>query len=57
MSMYLLQARPLENDILTFHYVLQGPAGSPYEGGYYHGYLKFPSEYPLKCVSDFDCPL
>lgn len=25
-----------------------GAKGSPYEGGYYHGKLKFPPEYPLK---------
>ncbi len=41
-------ARPLETDILVFHYVLEGPEGTPYAGGYYHGYIKFPSEYPLK---------
>ena len=25
-----------------------GARGSPYEGGYFHGKLKFPPEYPLK---------
>jgi ubiquitin-conjugating enzyme E2 J2 len=43
-----LQARPLETDILTFHYVLEGAQGTPYEGGFYHGVLKFPAEYPFK---------
>lgn len=42
------QAKPLESDILTWHYVIEGPPGSPYAGGHYHGCLKFPSEYPLK---------
>lgn len=42
------QAKPLDTDILTWHYVIQGPPGSPYAGGTYHGILKFPSEYPLK---------
>jgi hypothetical protein len=41
-------AMPLEDDILVFHYVLEGPEGTPYAGGHYHGYLKFTSEYPLK---------
>lgn len=43
-----IRARPLEDDILKFHYVLEGAPGTPYEGGFYHGILKFPSEYPLK---------
>jgi ubiquitin-conjugating enzyme E2 J2 len=33
---------------LTFHYVLEGAQGTPYEGGFYHGLLRFPSEYPFK---------
>jgi ubiquitin-conjugating enzyme E2 J2 len=44
----VLQAAPLESDILTFHYVLEGPPATPYEGGYYHGVLRFPPEYPYK---------
>lgn len=80
-----ITARPLESNILVWHYVLKGgwvkegasclcvhvrvgmhsartslnrptrrplttpgAKGSPYEGGYYHGKLKFPPEYPLK---------
>ena len=39
-----IRARPMEDDILKFHYVLEGPPGTPYAGGYYHGILKFPSE-------------
>jgi len=42
------QAKPLETDILSWHYVIEGPPGSPYAGGHYHGCIKFPSEYPLK---------
>ncbi|MCL4134237.1 UNVERIFIED_CONTAM: hypothetical protein GTU68_044799, partial [Idotea baltica] len=30
------------------HYVVQGPEGSPYEGGYYHGRLVFPVDYPFR---------
>ena len=43
-----IRAHPLENNLLEWHYVLDGPAGSPYEGGYYHGLLRFPPEYPFK---------
>ena len=28
--------------------MIKGPKGSPYEGGMYHGKLKFPTEYPFK---------
>lgn len=33
---------------LRRHYVITGTEGTPYEGGYYHGKLKFPTEYPLR---------
>eukprot|EP00953_Heterococcus_sp_UTEX-ZZ885_P015258 8600-Heterococcus_DN1.PRE.1 len=39
---------PLETNILDWHYVITGTAGTPYEGGHYHGLLRFPPEYPLK---------
>ncbi len=29
----LIRAKPLDNDILTWHYLLEGTPGSPYEGG------------------------
>ncbi|KAF9165298.1 Ubiquitin-conjugating enzyme E2 6 [Actinomortierella ambigua] len=43
-----LYARPLESNILEWHYVLKGPPATPYFGGEYHGKLIFPSEYPFK---------
>lgn len=30
------------------HYVVCGPENTPYEGGYYHGKLVFPREFPFK---------
>lgn len=30
------------------HYVVEGPEGSPYHGGLYHGKLVFPREFPFK---------
>ncbi|KAK1425947.1 hypothetical protein QVD17_14614 [Tagetes erecta] len=41
-------ARPSPNDILEWHYVLQGSQGTPFAGGYYYGKIKFPSDYPFK---------
>eukprot|EP01089_Gocevia_fonbrunei_P012916 TRINITY_DN3176_c0_g2_i1.p1 TRINITY_DN3176_c0_g2~~TRINITY_DN3176_c0_g2_i1.p1 ORF type:complete len:220 (+),score=32.46 TRINITY_DN3176_c0_g2_i1:32-691(+) len=41
-------AIPAESNILEWHYTIIGPDDSPYKGGYYHGKLKFPEEYPLK---------
>ncbi|EPS59194.1 ubiquitin conjugating enzyme 2 [Genlisea aurea] len=41
-------ARPLPNDILEWHYVLEGSKGTPFSGGYYYGKIKFPPEYPFK---------
>lgn len=42
-----ITAKPLEDNILEWHYVIQGTE-DPYAGGYYHGVLRFPSEYPLR---------
>ncbi|RKO89828.1 ubiquitin-conjugating enzyme/RWD-like protein [Blyttiomyces helicus] len=40
-------AKPLESNILEWHYVIRGPPDSPYTGEY-HGKVIFPSEYPFK---------
>lgn len=39
---------PNESNILEMHYVIEGSAKTPYEGGIYHGKVVFPKEYPLK---------
>uniref|UniRef100_A0A3B4ARW7 Ubiquitin-conjugating enzyme E2 J2 n=1 Tax=Periophthalmus magnuspinnatus TaxID=409849 RepID=A0A3B4ARW7_9GOBI len=41
-------AEPLPSNILEWHYVVRGPEKTPYEGGYYHGKLVFPREFPFK---------
>ncbi|XP_026464100.1 ubiquitin-conjugating enzyme E2 J2-like [Ctenocephalides felis] len=41
-------AEPVPNNILEWHYVVEGPEGSPYHGGLYHGKLVFPREFPFK---------
>jgi len=43
-------AQPLETNFLHAHFLLHGTVfhDTPYEGGVYHGLLKFPSDYPMK---------
>ncbi|KAG8380222.1 hypothetical protein BUALT_Bualt07G0170900 [Buddleja alternifolia] len=41
-------ACPMPNNILEWHYVLEGSQGTPFAGGYYYGKIKFPPEYPFK---------
>lgn len=41
-------AEPVPSNILEWHYVVKGPELSPYEGGYYHGKIMFPREFPFK---------
>jgi len=36
-----------ESNILAWHYLLEGPPDTPYEGGWYWGRLKFPKNYPF----------
>lgn len=43
-----IQATPKENNILEWHYVIEGLKGSPYQDGWYHGVVTFPKEYPFK---------
>jgi len=41
-------AEPLPSNLLEWHYVVTGPADSPYDKGLYHGKLVFPVEFPFK---------
>lgn len=41
-------ACPSPSDILEWHYLLEGSVGTPFQGGYYYGKIKFPPEYPYK---------
>ncbi|KAJ2076586.1 Ubiquitin-conjugating enzyme E2 6, partial [Coemansia sp. RSA 988] len=43
-----ITAKPLENNILEWHFIITGPPETPYEGGQYHGKITFPKEYPFK---------
>ncbi|XP_011499227.1 PREDICTED: ubiquitin-conjugating enzyme E2 J2-like [Ceratosolen solmsi marchali] len=43
-----VQAEPIPSNILEWHYVIKGPENTPYEGGFYHGKLVFPVEFPFQ---------
>ena len=43
-----ISAEPLPSHMLEWHFVVEGPHDSPYRGGFYHGKLLFPKEYPFK---------
>ncbi|KAG7664716.1 UBC6 [[Candida] subhashii] len=43
-----ITAKPNDENILEWHYVIDGPPNTPFTGGQYHGILRFPSEYPFK---------
>merc|ERR1711862_467790 len=41
-------AAPLEDDMFEWHFTIRGPEGTEFEGGYYHGRILLPPEYPFK---------
>ncbi len=43
-----VQACPDEGNLYEFHFVVEGAPETVYEGGFYHGMLRFPPEYPMK---------
>ena len=42
-----IDAKPDENDMLTWHFLLRGPDDSLYKDGWYIGQILFPESYPL----------
>lgn len=43
-----ITAHPNPNNILEWHYVMEGPQDTPFAGGTYHGRIHFPADYPFK---------
>lgn len=41
-------AEPLPHNLFEWHYILEGPENSPFEGGYYHGKIIFPVKFPFE---------
>lgn len=46
-----ISAHPLQGNITEWHFALEGPSGSPYEGGVYHGRVVFPPNFPFRAPS------
>ncbi|CAH2983493.1 unnamed protein product [Chilo suppressalis] len=40
-------ARPLDDNLFEWHFTVQGPKGTDFEGGIYHGRILLPKEYPM----------
>ncbi|KAI3406256.2 UBC6 [Candida oxycetoniae] len=43
-----ITAKPNDENILEWHYIISGPKNTIFEDGQYHGILRFPTEYPFK---------
>ncbi|XP_001602750.1 ubiquitin-conjugating enzyme E2 J1 [Nasonia vitripennis] len=41
-------AYPLEENLFEWHFTVQGPPSTDFEGGVYHGRILLPPEYPMK---------
>lgn len=39
---------PVEKNLTLMHAIVLGPAGTPYEGGFFHFLLQCPPDYPIK---------
>jgi len=45
---YEYHAAPLDDNIYEWHFTFRGPDNSEFEGGFYHGKIILPNEYPMK---------
>lgn len=41
-------ASPLEDNLFEWHFTVRGPPSTEFEGGYYHGRILLPSQYPMQ---------
>ena len=41
-------AKPVDENMFEWHFVIRGPKGTDFEGGRYHGKILLPAEYPFK---------
>lgn len=41
-------ACPLEDNLFEWHFTVRGPPGTEFEGGFYHGRISLPSQYPMQ---------
>ena len=45
---FIPEVSPDESDITHWHFLMQGPDDTPYEGGVYIGRIRFPNDFPFK---------
>ncbi|XP_017786019.1 PREDICTED: ubiquitin-conjugating enzyme E2 J1-like [Nicrophorus vespilloides] len=41
-------ASPLEDNLFEWHFTVRGPPATEFEGGYYHGRILLPTQYPMQ---------
>lgn len=41
-------AHPIEDNLFEWHFTVRGPVGTEFEGGFYHGRILMPPDYPMK---------
>lgn len=41
-------AHPLEDNLFEWHFTVRGPPSTEFEGGFYHGRILLPSQYPMQ---------
>lgn len=41
-------AQPLEDNLFEWHFTVRGPPESDFDGGFYHGRIVLPPEYPMR---------
>lgn len=41
-------ACPLEDNLFEWHFTVRGPPETEFEGGYYHGRILLPPQYPMQ---------
>lgn len=41
-------AHPLDDNLFEWHFTVQGPPGTDFEGGVYHGRIILPADYPMR---------
>jgi hypothetical protein len=42
-----IHVHPDEQDMMVFHAIIEGPADTPYAGGFFYFYIKMPNGYPM----------
>lgn len=41
-------ACPLEDNLFEWHFTVRGPPNTEFEGGFYHGRILLPTQYPMQ---------